>query len=119
MSESMLWVLGTALIAGVFGFAAVILWLLERAASVPPYRRRTDEGEGSATDAAIIVGGGLVLASALLDPGAAPWLAALALALIALGAVPFQRSPVRRQVLRVLALVLAASVHGIFYLTER
>lgn len=112
------WVVGTAAIAGLFGFAAVILWLLERAAAVPPYRQRTEEGTGSATDAAIIVGGLLVLGSALLDPAAAPWLAALALALIALGAVPFQRSPRRRQALRVLALLLAASVHGIFYLTE-
>jgi hypothetical protein len=114
----MAWAVGTAAIAGVFAFAAVVLWLLERVSSVPPLRGRFAEGEARATDAAIMIGGGLVLASALVDPTAL-YVLPLGMAIVTLGAVPFQRSPVRRQSMRVLSLLLFVAVHAVFRLTEQ
>jgi hypothetical protein len=116
VNPSLLWVVATGAIAAVFGFAAVALWLLERATSVPPIRRRFEETDAKATDAAIMIGGVVVAASVLIDPGAL-FVLPLGLAIVTLGAVPFQRDPIRRQSMRVLALVLFVAVHAVFRLT--
>jgi hypothetical protein len=99
--------------------AAVVLWLLERVSSVPPQRRHGPEVQPSATDAAIILGGVLVGASSLLEPAAMPYLIPMALALIAMGAVPYQRSAAQRSWMRLLALLLFCSVHVMFFATSR
>jgi hypothetical protein len=117
MAGSLLWVAGTGVIAAVFGFAAIVLWLLERVSSVPPLRHRFEEGDARATDAAMMVGGALVCASLLLDPSAL-FVLPLGLAIVTLGAVPFLRDPVRRQAMRVLALLLFVAVHVVFRLTR-